>query len=163
VGAAVVAALLVAIVAIHPGVYRWAVKTAADGFQWTAPRPATIAELGALKPPAVTSTLKRTLRERVTYRVSGTVAKVKLEADGDLHIVLAGGGGTMICEVPDPRYIGKPFGRWDVVARQTAKSLTPGDHVTITGPLFFDKLHDAKGAAPNGAELHPALQIERTR
>jgi hypothetical protein len=33
--------------------------------------------------------------------------------------------------------------------------------VTVTGPLFMDKIHGQEGVAPNGAEIHPVLRLKR--
>lgn len=51
-----------------------------------------------------------------------------------------------------------------LVAAQATLSLIadPDRQVTITGIGFYDFTHGQRGAAPNGAELHPVLSIEFT-
>jgi len=45
-------------------------------------------------------------------------------------------------------------------ARKQAAALQVGQHVRVTGMLFFDKAHQMIGNAPNYAEAHPVFKVE---
>ena len=45
-------------------------------------------------------------------------------------------------------------------ARKQAVTLQVGQHVRVTGMLFFDKPHTMVGNAPNYPELHPVFKAE---
>jgi hypothetical protein len=86
------------------GVERWAVKTLTDPAAKSVDlvaRRATVAGMNALPAPALPSdNTTRLPTERQAYRVTATLVRYKLETDQDIHIVLAGGGETMIAEMP---------------------------------------------------------------
>lgn len=120
--------------------------------------------------------LRRQDLERFQYQVTANLVGAKLEADSDLHIVLADPqdqSKTMIVEIPDPRCMeGAPREAVSQVTEARAAFLkvmkvkagftrlkTP-KLVTVTGFLFFDKLHGQTGVAPNGAEIHPVLGFQ---
>lgn len=144
------------------GTYRWDVKTLSDGFQPYGPVTASsIAILSqAPRPDPRCCGGKRAPAEQACVRVSGTVTRVKHEADGDLHIVLSDGARTMIVEVPDPRNMPVQWRARVAGARAAAERLRIGQAATATGIMFFDKAHDAKGAAVNDVELHPVLDLK---
>jgi hypothetical protein len=57
--------------------------------------------MNALPAPTLPAdNITRLPSERQAYRVTATLVKYKLETDQDIHIVLAGGGKTMIAEMP---------------------------------------------------------------
>jgi hypothetical protein len=155
----------------HCGVERWAVQTLTDPDASTVrlvARRSTVRALNAL--PAPTLPADDTTRlpvERQAYRVAATLVKYKLESDQDIHIVLAGGGKTMIAEMPslncdygararyamlvarnklETRY-GRASTQWRYVNQQA----------TLTGARFFDFPHGQSGVADNAVELHPVL------
>lgn len=164
------AALTVTAQAGACGIERWAVKSltdpAARSVNFT-PTAATVAELNALPELSVSGSTQRLPAERRTYRITATLVKFKLEADQDIHLILSGGGKTMIAEMPlvsctygaQHRYAmlrarqrleaayGAVTGSWRYV-NQT---------VTVTGVLFFDVKHGQSGVADNGVELHPVV------
>ena len=100
---------------------------------------------------------------------------MKLEADGDYHLVLqADTGQTMVAEIPSPGcYSGNNADiRSDFqTARETIDAaflhgararlsrITSDAKVEVTGVGFFDRIHGQTGMAPNGFELHPVLSI----
>lgn len=140
--------------------------------------PSTVKELVAKKAPSE-SYLRNLENERVlpdeqiVYRLDADVLGFKLESDSDYHIVIADHGTkspTMIAEIPiggcSPPWVGalfdkerslfvKEFGR--PVA--SFHRLAVPKRATVTGVFFFDFLHGQTGVAPNGAELHPVLEI----
>jgi hypothetical protein len=153
------------------GVERWPVKTLTDPAARTVnlvARPATVAGMNALPAPKLPSNnTTRLPSERQAYRITATLVKYKLEADQDVHIVLAGGGKTMIAEMPsvncdagararyamlvarrrlETRY-GRASDRWTYVYQRA----------TATGMRFFDFNHGQSGIADNAVELHPVF------
>jgi hypothetical protein len=153
------------------GVERWAVKTLSDLDAHSVdlvPRRATVAGMNALPAPAVPEDdTTRLPSERQAFRVAATLVKYKLEADEDIHLVLAEGGETMIAEMPSvhcdygaqaryamlvarerlEREYGPAGSHWTYVGRPT----------TLTGVRFFDFKHGQSGVADNGVELHPVV------
>jgi hypothetical protein len=157
------------------GTARWDVKTltdaAAGSVDFTV-RAATVEELTALPGPGpIKIHTPRYPAETATYRVSGRLVGFKLEADSDIHVVIAGTSGTtMIVEIPDPSCIGtvkhaeinqaradfiRAFGQ--PVGQFSRPAGAP--QLGVVGVLFFDVIHGQVGVAPNGAELHPVLAV----
>src|SRR5713101_3956210 len=136
------------------GTARWDVKTltdAASGSVDFTVRAATVEELTALPVPgSIRIHTPRYPAETATYRVSGRLVGFKLEADSDIHVVIAGtSGATMIVELPDPACVGtrkqaemrtarKVFvRRFGMPTRQFTRP-APSPSLTVTGVLFFD-------------------------
>ncbi len=156
------------------GVERWPVKVGKDADVarvQLAPVETTIAKLGALPAPRDPDALtaKRFPAELRTYVLSATLTLIKKEADQDYHIVVTSGGRTMIVESPDPTCAkGSRFEAQIKAVRQAldrkfgAFQHLGGLHlpVTVTGVLFWDKIHGQTGVAPNGVELHPLLDLK---
>jgi hypothetical protein len=153
------------------GVERWPVKTltdpAASAVRLVARR-STVPALNALPAPALPAdNTTRLAVERQAYRVTATLVKYKLESDQDIHIVLAGGGKTMIAEMPSINCDGGARVRHAMlVARQKLESrygpagdqwTYVGQRATLTGVRFFDFKHGQAGVADNAVELHPVF------
>jgi hypothetical protein len=161
------------------GKERWAVKTLADqevsqvNFR---PVSTTIEELAKLARPSPIPGNDRLESERKTYSVTAKLTTVKLEMDGDYHLILqADTGQTMVAEIPSPScYSGN---NTDIRSQfQTARDaidaaflhgerrglsrITSDAKVEVTGVGFFDFVHGQMGMAPNGFELHPVLSIQ---
>ncbi len=67
----------------------------------------------------------------------------------------------MIAEIPAPECaVGTGLEKTSRRARHAVLAVTPGILVEVTGVGFFDFMHEQKGAAPNGIELHPVLGID---
>lgn len=125
----------------------------------------------------------RVKNEMQVYRLAGVrLRKMKHEADGDIHLVIADPvtKGTMIVEFPDKRCLEPPFGSTRADARDMMNAARrklrrrcgawPSDHfkklrgtATIDGVAFFDRLHGQSGVAPNGIELHPVLAFTHAK
>ncbi len=160
------------------GVERWPVKTLADlgapaDLLQNAPRVVDLAFLVAQPAPSrielehATST--RFPLEHEQFYLRATLKCFKLEGDRDFHLVLEDAGETMVAEIPSPactkdaqleatwtslrRAIEQRFGR------ATAKCRPVNAPVAVTGVFFFDFLHGQTGVAPNGAELHPVMDL----
>jgi hypothetical protein len=153
------------------GVERWAVKTLSDPDAGTVnlvAKHATVVGLNALPAPTLPDdSTTRLPSERQAFRLTATLVKYKLEADEDIHLVLAAGGKTMIAEMPSvhcdsgararyamlvarerlEREYGPASGHWTYVGQQA----------TVTGVRFFDFNHGQSGVADNAVELHPVF------
>jgi hypothetical protein len=114
--------------------------------------------------------------EITVYSVSGTLVETYSSEDSDYHLLLKDAAGrTVITEVPDPACVGSgsPFLEKIRSARQEVEAKlnmgpvgtthTVSIPVTMTGVAMFDDLHGQPGAAPNGIEIHPVLDIQFTR
>jgi hypothetical protein len=134
-------------------------------------RRTTINALGRLHAPRFHGPRLRGV-ETTTHRVRARLLAIKLEADSDIHLVLADPNrdGTMIAESPAPACTrgAAPAAR-RMMARARASIIrvcgAPPRHffkiisglVTVTGVGFFDFWHGQRGVAPNAIELHPVL------
>ena len=150
--------------ATKPGVERWSIKTGQDpdlgkvGDLGVIPGkgivPVTVEELIRIPRPAdmqpVNSEIKKYENKRalpvetVVWQVTGTINFMKLEGDGDYHIVVQGASGdTVIVEVPTPT---KPFlanSPWSAnikaaraaVDQKFGKQLNPQNFTLLDGKL----------------------------
>jgi hypothetical protein len=95
--------------------------------------------------------------------VDVTLKNIKNEPDGDIHLVLSDGTNGMDAEIPSPSCVGaaSPFAQAIARARAKFQAGQPAANATISveGVGFFDFLHGQVGAAPNGIELHPVLDV----
>ncbi len=158
------------------GVERWAVKTLTDPLAASVnltPATSSVADLAKL-PKAPKNATGRLPQEMQAFHIDAQLRSVKLEADGDFHLVLDSGGQSMIAEAPDPACasgsliaaeIGKVRQQIIMACGQpSASSFKPCPHdVWITGVAFLDFLHGQTGVAPNGVELHPILDLYVTK
>jgi hypothetical protein len=165
----------------HCGTERWMVKTLSDPDRDCVSLnvvDATVEELAALPEPARRPAQGRMRPVECTvYRVEGLLGGwdtfMKLENDGDDHLVLFGKTNqrvSIIAEIPNPECDGacrsgfaERFGEARAALEAGVRRPNPGDLnpvVRVTGVGFFDYLHHQTGVAPNGFELHPVLSIE---
>lgn len=101
--------------------------------------------------------------------IDATLVEYKREGDSDYHLVLLdASGNTIIAEVVDPACAtGSRFAAGIAKARAefNASLFATRDFqsayigVRITGVGMFDFLHGQTGAAPNGIELHPVIDV----
>jgi hypothetical protein len=163
------------------GVERWSVKTLTDPAASKVnlhPRATTVDALRSMPAPRVSSHTPRLAQERRTYRVHASLVEMKLEADSDVHLVIADPSDrrTMIVEFPSSACThgaNSTLRRRMSTARRALivacgqPSAASFRHLsgsaTITGVGFFDVLHGQTGVAPNGIELHPVLSFARAR
>lgn len=154
------------------GVERWAIKTLSDDraedLLNAGPREATIEQLSTSMRPFGTAR-ERAPEERQQYVIEGQITDAKTESDGDLHVVIADGHyRSMVAEFPHPDCVGNASARQEIGAArqqlieilnsQAARAGRPLS-IRVRGVLFFDRYHGQTGGAPNGAELHPVLEI----
>lgn len=153
------------------GLDRWPVKTLADGdtghINW-APEAATVEGLGKIKIPEIPypNAARMAPHERQVYRVRAVVAQILDESDGDWHLILESPedpSATMIAEIPSPECAASPAHAALYLAARDALRRTPRrGTVLIEGLGFFDFIHNQRGRARNGFELHPVLTITRS-
>lgn len=162
------------------GQERWPVKTLQDPSVREihfVPVESTVHALREPKQPPNLRTINPYLRldgEKQVYTVKALLVGFKREGDGDYHLVLADPVDrkkTMIAEIPEPKCANKKYAaQFEAAAKfieslghATAKfkTLDKPVQVTVTGVFFFDFIHGQDGVAPNGAELHPVLEITR--
>jgi hypothetical protein len=107
-----------------------------------------------------------------TWRIRVRLLWQKLEADSDVHLVLADPktGRTIIAELPSPDCVGAAAGvRGQMASARTALARFCGPPTTsftrlsgtatIDGVAFFDFAHGQRGASANHVELHPVLRF----
>jgi hypothetical protein len=159
------------------GVERWQIKTLSDPERQLVnliPQATTVEALAALPRPRSIGDRRSQPVEATTYQVDGYLAAWDNEADGDVHLVLAGLNNqrmTIVVEIPDPNCAGVCASGLDgqfASARKTLEAILREPNtadqsmrVRVTGVGFFDRNHGQAGAAPNLIELHPVLSIER--
>ncbi len=153
------------------GLDRWPVKTFRDRDRSSVrmtPVDTTIAALArAPRPPraAFRGRFRIAPEERTVYRIRGILKRIRLENDGDMHMVIGDPGHpsrTLIAEIPSPVFsIGS--GLEDRFRRERAelrRHKPAGELVEVTGIGFFDyRPHTASGGAGNGFELHPVIDL----
>jgi len=148
--------LLSILLALTCGTQLWSKKILADpdaaAALAPAPVPGTIAQLGGLA---------RT-HKRQSFIVDGTIIEKRAEHDDDIHVVIEDSQGNhLVAEFPHPGCaVGSPALAAIKRARKQAATLQVGQHVRLTGMLFFDKPHAMIGNAPNYAEVHPVFKAQ---
>ncbi len=159
------------------GIERWSVKTLADPAGRTltlSPKATTIRALRNKTVPGYLGLRRSRGVERTTFRVKAKLIEMKLEADSDIHLVIADptrSGATMIAEFPSPSCTAGATPKARVKMRRARNALiaacgSPSSSfrrlsgtATISGVGFFDQIHGQTGVAPNGIELHPAVSF----
>jgi hypothetical protein len=157
------------------GVERWSVKVLTDADASSvniSPVNTTLYNLIHLTTPSPSTTMPRQPVEKQMYTIHCTVSKIKLESDGDYHLLLTdSAGNTMIGEIPDPTcaatvsslYIGDiKRCRQFIDAHYSVGTSFSGVNakMVITGVAFVDPPHGQTDAAPNNLELHSILDIQ---
>jgi hypothetical protein len=97
------------------------------------------------------------------YRIRARLLHVRGEKDSDLHLLLADlddPDKRIIAEIPAPECAEGTNHEADYRTARTAVASIPLNNlVEVVGVGFFDFLHEQKGAARNGIELHPVIRI----
>ncbi len=164
--------------------YRWYVKTTTDRdsglVQYAVVRATSVREQTRLPMPALTEDSARQSCEETVYVLDGLLIALKIEGDGDYHLIVKDTAvdSTMLVEIPNPDADWTSrCGRSDQfrAARATIDNIagiptgslrhlpTP-IRLKITGIGFFDPEHfslSKEGMAANRREIHPVLRVER--
>lgn len=159
------------------GVERWAVKTLADpaGRKLSlVSKPTTIQALRSKRVPGSLGLRRARGVERTTFRVRASLVEMKLEADSDIHLVIADPSdsrATMIAEFPAASCMAGALPKAKTKMRRARNALVAAcgspstsfrrldGTATISGVGFFDQIHGQNGVAPNGIELHPVVSL----
>jgi hypothetical protein len=170
-----VAAGQLQLVATGCGYERWPVKTVADYDRASVDLTHTVhTSISWLRARAKPGSYPQSHRingiERTTFWVPAWLTQYKLEADGDIHLVLKDSGGrSIIGEIPAGfclatiSRVRSAVGATRAAFARTHPLSTSWHYVHQTiyvrGVGFFDPPHGQTGAAPNGFELHPIIGI----
>jgi hypothetical protein len=160
------------------GIERWSVKTLADPAGRTltlSPKATTIRALRRATVPGYLGLRRSRGVERTTFRVQAKLVEMKLEADSDIHLVIADptrSGATLIAEFPLAACTARATPRARLKMRSARNALvaacgSPSSSsfrrlsgtATLSGVGFFDQIHGQTGVAPNGIELHPVVSF----
>ena len=168
---------------VHCGAERWAVKTLSDPAASSVNFHAHATAVDALRAmtvaPAAFGTPRRPPVETTTYRVHATLIEARLEADKDIHLVIAdpsNASHTMIVELPNPVCDGvtSSIKKAQIATARNTYVKTCGlppaypspfqklhGTATITGVGFVDVKHSSpqEGVGPHNVELHPVTKI----
>ncbi|MBC7752689.1 MAG: hypothetical protein H7Z71_00525 [Moraxellaceae bacterium] len=156
------------------GVLRWSIKTGSDQgiskIELSKIHPNTIENLIKLQAPKNLPQASRlSPTETEVYQLQATLLEVNQTDDLDYHLLIADSlGHQMIAEIPDQQCVANSsllknqiqsarnyIDQKMQVSHQPQKVNVP---ITLTGIGFFDVPH-AQGAAANGIEIHPVLDI----
>ena len=122
------------------------------------------------KPSTYPRTHRITSAELHTYQVTAYLTQYKIEADGDIHLVLKDSSGrSMIAEIPFGACV-PSVSRWRTSIASARLYFLSRLHTTtswhyvhrlvdVRGIGYMDPPHRQTGAAPNGLELHPVIYL----
>ena len=148
------------------GYERWPVKILADRDRARVdfkPIDTTVAKLVAILIHEIPYPEDRRIEpeEFRVYRVRARLLAVYREKDHDLHLIIADLGAPdahMIAEIPAPECVAQHQDEYRE-ARSVALRAAHNTVLELVGVGFFDFLHDQRGVAKNGIELHPVLSL----
>jgi hypothetical protein len=151
------------------GYERWRVKILADrdgGRVDFNPVETTVAELAAIPIHEIPYPNDRRIapEEFRTYQVRARLLRVFRESDHDLHLIIADLEQPevhMIAEIPAPECVAERRDEYQE-ARSIVRETPRNTVIELVGVAFFDYIHDQRGHAPNGIELHPVLEVHPT-
>ena len=153
------------------GVERWNVKVLSDPdanrVRLDTVVETTIQALNAIPIPEIPYPLNGRIspQELTTYRVRAVVLEILSESDGDWHLILGDPKNLqvkMIAEIPSPDCAATERHReLYASARAVLRSIPRRGEIDVEGVGFFDFIHNQRGRARNGFELHPVLHIRR--
>ncbi|MEO6941252.1 MAG: hypothetical protein ABI444_14145 [Candidatus Kapaibacterium sp.] len=171
-----------AILAHQTQTERWKVKTVMDAdsssVDFTNPMESSVRTQATMPQIHVHANTPRQSEERTLIRVHAYLLSVKLEADGDYHLIIQDNltRATMLAEIPDPDAAGVRSSSHATAYRnartliESVAGLPNSDmhylakpiKMIITGVGFFDESHieAQEGNDANCRELHPVVSIE---
>lgn len=153
------------------GAERWNVKVLSDNdahrVRLDSIVESSVQDLGAIPIPEIPYPLNGRMapHEITVYRIRAVVLESLTESDGDWHLILRDPTNlqvSMIGEIPSPDCATNERHRaLFAAARSALRSVPRQGEVEIEGVGFFDFIHNQRGRAKNGFELHPVLRIIR--
>jgi len=150
----------------------WRLKTFSDIGRWRVrltPEVTTIGDIGKRASPRLVPRVRRTHYQRQAWEVVAQVTQFRLESGG-LRLVLYDAGSYLNAVIPLPSCLSaKTRARpqlaavWKqfvgACAQPTSSWQSLGAIAYIGGIGFWSQKRTVRGAAPNGAELHPVTHI----
>ena len=150
----------------------WRLKTFSDIGRWRVrltPEVTTIGDIGKRASPRLVPRLRRTHYQRQAWKVVGQVTQYRLE-NGGLRLVLYDAGSYLNAVIPLPSCLSaKTRARPQIAAvwkqfvgacTHPTSSWQPLGAIAYVGGIgFWGQKRTIKGAARNGAELHPVTDI----
>ena len=151
----------------------WRLKTFSDpdrGKVDLNSQPTTIGAIRERKGPGRVPTRRITSFQLHAWDVAGQVTAFKLDPTGAIRLQLFDDGAYLDAVIPSPSCLsGKTRDRGDIAAawhafatkcgRATPSWQSFGGVLAIRGIGFWSGRHPLRGAAPNGAELHPVVGL----
>jgi hypothetical protein len=151
----------------------WRLKTFSDPQRRRvdlAPQQTTIAAIRERKGPGQPPTRRTTPFQLHTWEVPAQITSYKLEATGAIRLVLFDNGAYMNAVIPAPSCLSaRTRERAEVIAtwlafvarcgKGTSTWQSLGAIFFVRGIGFWSQKGQLRGAAPNGAELHPVTGL----
>jgi hypothetical protein len=151
----------------------WRLKTFSDPQRRRvdlAPQQTTIAAIRERKGPGQPPTRRATPFQLHTWEVPAQITSYKLEATGAIRLVLFDNGAYMNAVIPAPSCLSaRTRERAEVIAtwlafvarcgKGTSSWQSLGAIFFVRGVGFWSQKRQLRGAAPNGAELHPVTGL----
>jgi hypothetical protein len=151
----------------------WLLKTLSDPQRAKVdlvPQQTTIAAIRERKGPGQPPTRRTTPFQRHMWEVPAQITSFKLEATGALRLVLFDNGAYMNAVIPAPsclsartRERAEMIATWQAFVAKCGKGTSTwqslGAIFFVRGVGFWSQKRQLRGAAPNGAELHPVTGL----
>jgi hypothetical protein len=151
----------------------WRLKTFSDLDRGKVDLDAQQTSIGAIrerKGPGRLPTRRVTAFQLHAWEVPGQVTSFKLDPTGAIRLQLYDDGAYLDAVIPAPSCLsGKTRARADIAAawhaftakcgRATPNWQSFGGILVVRGIGFWSGSHPLRGAAPNGAELHPVIGL----
>jgi hypothetical protein len=151
----------------------WLLKTLSDPQRAKVdlvPQQTTIASIRERKGPGKPPTRRTTAFQRQTWEVPAQITSFKLEATGALRLVLFDHGAYMNAVIPAPNCLSarsrnraEVIATWQAFVAKCGKGTSTwqslGAIFFVRGIGFWSQKRQLRGAAPNGAELHPVTGL----
>jgi len=153
--------------AVQCGGILWRLKTLSDPARMAVqldPKPTTIEVIRARPYPRPVPRRRRTAFQLQTWKVIGQVTAFKLD-DGGLRLILYDANAYLQAVIPTPNCLDNSRARKQIAAAwksfvsdcgEPTRDWQPsGAIISLEGVGFWSQRRERRGAAPNGAELHP--------
>jgi hypothetical protein len=159
--------------AVRCGGTLWRLKTFSDPQRRKvdlAPQQTTTAAIRERKGPGQPPTRRTTPFQLHTWEVPAQITSYKLEATGAIRLVLFDNGSYMNAVIPAPsclsartRERAEMIATWQAFVARCGKGTSTwqslGAVFFVRGVGFWSQKRQLRGAAPNGAELHPVTGL----
>lgn len=135
------------------------------------PRKTTIRAINRLRRPQPTPTSRDNTFERRVWRVKAVILRDRLQADGDIQMILVAGHSYLIAELPAPGCLSKTTRARAAIVRARRRFErgcgSPGRSWTnqgavayVSGVGLWNLANGQPGHAKNYAELHPVTSVK---